>query len=157
VGDDMRRAIINTFAVMLFLLNTTDVKAGSAISTINVTTKVLPVVKYEIVHQEENILITEDNIERGYVDVHGAVIISVMTNSRNGYALTFFVGRDLLHEVEVLCDSVSSEIHDTNNEIYMPYEGMKYTVKEFSFRFYLSDGMMPGMYDWPVAFTIHAI
>jgi hypothetical protein len=71
--------------------------------------------------------------------------------------LTFFIGRDLIEEIEVFCDSVSSEIHDASNEIYMPSEGRKYTVKELSFRFYLSDVLMPGIYDWPVAFTIHAV
>jgi len=153
----MRRAIINIIAVIIFLLNTTDVKAGRDISGINVTTKVLPVVKYEIIHQEEKVLITEEDIKRGYLDVHSALIFSVMTNSENGYVLTFFIGRDLIEEIEVFCDSVSSEIHDASNEIYMPSEGRKYTVKELSFRFYLSDVLMPGIYDWPVAFTIHAV
>jgi hypothetical protein len=153
----MRRAIINRFGVILFRLNTTSVNAGRSISSINVTTKVLPVVKYEIVHQEKNLFITEENLKTGYIDVRGAMIFSVLSNSSNGYVITFFVGRGLFNKIEVFYDAVSSEIHDANNEIYMPAGEMKYKVKEFGFRFYLSDILMPGMYDWPVEFMIQAV
>jgi hypothetical protein len=151
------RTVINTFVVILVLLNTAAVHAGSSISHINITTTVLPFVKYEIIHQKKNLFITEEHIKKGYIDVPDAVIFSVISNSKNGYVLTFFLGRGLFKEVEVFYDSVSSIIHDSNNEIYMPSEGMKHVVKELSFRLYLSDILMPGMYDWPVAFMIRAV
>jgi len=153
----MRRAMINTIAVIHFLLITTGVHGGSSISHIGVTATVLPIVKYEIIHQEKNLLITEENIKIGYIDVPGAVIFSIKSNSKNGYVMTFFVRSGLLKEVEVFYDSVSSGIHDTQNEIFMPSEGMKQVVKELSFRLHLSDILMPGMYDWPVAFMIQAV
>jgi hypothetical protein len=153
----MRRALLITSVVILLLANTTGIYADRSVSSIGVTTRVLPVVKYEIIHQEKNLSITEENIKNGYIDVHGAVIFSVLTNSTNGYLLTFFVGRNLSKEVTVSYDSLSYRILETNNEVHMPFEGIKYVTKELSFRFNVSDILSPGIYDWPVAFMINAM
>jgi len=154
---DLRRAGIIAFAIIFSLISKNATDAASSSSALKLTTRVLPVVKYEIIFQKKDVLITEDDIHRGYIDVRSAVVFSVMTNSVNGYVLTFFVGRDTFERVEVFCDSVFTQIHDAHNEIYMPSEGMKPAVKELSFRFYLSDDFLPGIYDWPVAFTIQAV
>jgi len=153
----MRKVGIIAFAIIFSLINRTATDAASSSFALKLTTRVLPVVKYEIILQKKNVLITEDDIHRGYIDVRSAVIISVMTNSVNGYVLTFFVGRDAFKEVEVFCDSAFTRIDDANNEIYMPPAGMQPIVKELSFRFYLSDNFLPGVYDWPVAFAIQAV
>jgi hypothetical protein len=128
-SGDMRSKIIIPFAIILFLLNITDVNAGRIISDINVTTKVLPVVKYEIIHQEKNLIITEEDITRGFINIQRALIFSVKTNSKNGYVVTFFVGRDLFKEVIVFNNGGFNKIHETNNEVHMPFEGMKYMTK----------------------------
>ncbi|HBH60697.1 MAG TPA: hypothetical protein DDX85_02925 [Nitrospiraceae bacterium] len=154
---DVRIAKIITFIIVFYLLNITDIDAASDISHVNVSAEVLPVVRYEIIHQEKNLFITEKDITKGYIDVHNAVIFTVRTNSRNGYVLTFFVGANLFNEVKVFCDSISADIHDTNNEVHMVFEGMKYVKKELSFRFYISDILRPGRYDWPVDFMILGI
>jgi hypothetical protein len=153
----MRIATVITFVIALFLINIPDIDAGGRSFHIYVTTEVLPVVKYEILHREKNVLITEESIKKGYIDVHGAVTFSVLTNSRNGYVLTFFVGGDLFKEVEVFYDSGSRRIHGTGNEVHMPFEGIKYVTKELSFRFYISDIMRPGIYDWPVDVMINVM
>jgi len=154
---DLRRAGIIAFAIIFSLINRTSVDAASSSSVLKITTRVLPVVKYEIILQKKNVMITEEDIHRGYIDVRNAVIFSVMTNSVNGYVMTFFVGRDTFKAIEVYCDSVFTQIDDANNEIYMPSEGMKSTVKKLRFRFYLSDNFLPGIYDWPVEFAIQAL
>jgi hypothetical protein len=156
-GFDVKRTIITVSVIILFFMNVTGIYAGSDISYISVTTEVLPVVKYEIIHQEKSLLITEEDIKKGYIDVHGAVVFSVLSNSRNGYVLTFFVARNLFKGVKVSYDSVSSVLHDANNEVHIAFERMKYVRKELSFRFYLSDILRPGTYDWPVAFMINGI
>ena len=153
----MRRVGIIAFAIIFSLINSSGTDAARSSLGLKLTTRVLPVVKYEIILQKEDVLITEEDIQRGYIDIRGAVIFSVMTNSVNGYVLTFFVGRDTFKEIEVFCDSVFTRIDDANNEIFMPPEGMKSIVKELSFRFYLSDNFLPGVYDWPVAFAIQAV
>ena len=153
----MRRAGIIAFAIIFSLINGPATDAASISSGLKLTTKVLPIVKYEIISQKKNVLITEGDIRRGYIDVRDAVIFSVMTNSVNGYVMTFFVGSDTFKEIDVFCDSVFTQIDDANNEIYMPPAGMKPAVKELSFRFYLSDNFLPGIYNWPVAFTIQAV
>ena len=153
----MKKAGIIAFAIIFSLINRTATDAASSSSGLKLTTRVLPVVKYEIILQKKNVLITEDDIRRGYIDVRDAVIFSVVTNSVNGYVLIFFAGRDTFKEIEVFCDSVFTQIDDANNEIYMPPAGMRPAVKELSFRFYLSDNFLPGVYDWPVAFAIQAV
>ena len=153
----MRRAIIVALIIIHCLLNITDIYAASVISHVNVSTEVLPVVKYEIIHQEKDLFITEEDIKMGYIDVHSGVIFTVRTNSKNGYVLTFFIGGNLFNGVKVFCDSISADINDENNEVHMVFEGMKYVKKELSFRFYISDILRPGIYDWPVDFMILGI
>lgn len=153
----MKSTLIIMIAFFLSLIIVNDTSSENKSSQINVITKVLPVVKYEILHQEKNIYISEEDIKRGYVDVQDALIVSVMTNSTRGYSLTFFLGKNLFREVSVKYNSGSYTIRESDNEIHMPFEGMKHVRKELSFRFYFSDSVMPGFYSWPVAFMINAV
>lgn len=152
----MKKALTIIFAVILASITMHDMSGAGSISTIAVTTKVLPVVRYEIIHQEEKLIITEEDMRNGYVDVPGAVIFSVRTNSTNGYLLTFFVDGNLLKEVTVYYDSLSHKVLETDNEVHMPFEGRRNVTKELSFRFYVSD-VSPGVYDWPVAIMVSAM
>jgi len=153
----MKREIIVISAILLFLVNVIDVSAGNKVENINVTTKVIPFVKYEIIHQEKKLVITEGDIIRGFVDTQRALIFSVRTNSSNGYLLAFSAGNNLFKEARVFNEKNSYRLSASGGELFFPYQGMNYVTKELSIRFYLSSNTRPGSYEWPLSLMITAM
>lgn len=149
---------LSIIAIISFMLITAgDALAGSNTALMNIRTRVLPIAKHTIIHQKNNLIITRADIERGYVDVQRAMILSIKTNSTNGYLLGFSVVNDLFRELRVLDGNNTYTVSRSGGEVHMPYEGMNYVRKELSFRFYLFEDAKPGTYYWPVALMISAI
>ena len=61
--------------------------AGTDKAAINASVRVLPYVNYDINHQEVNLTITQQDIDRGYAEISNATVFSVKTNSLNGYVI----------------------------------------------------------------------
>src|SRR6266550_643196 len=63
--------------------------AGSSTAQINVSVQVIARTILTIDAQPATVSITTEDIARGYVDVPQSVAFRVLSNSREGYALTF--------------------------------------------------------------------
>ncbi len=149
---------LSIIAIISFMLITAgDALAGSSTALMNIRTWVLPIAKHTIVHQKNNLIITQADIERGYVDARRAMILSIKTNSTNGYLLGFSVVSGFFRELRVLDGNNTYTVSRLGGEVHIPYEGMNYITKELSFRFYLFENAKPGTYRWPVALMISAI
>lgn len=148
----MKRALI--ISLLLSLINVISVSADSKNSNINISARVLPFIKYEIIHQEKNLVITANDISRGFIDIQRAMIFSVRTNSSNGYQVVFSAGSDFIREATVFNERNSYSLSGSGGELFFPYQGTNYTTKELSIRFYLLSDAKPGVYEWPLSFLI---
>ncbi len=130
---------------------------GTKMELFNATTKVIPVVKYEFLYQQNNLVITSADIERGFIDINNGVIINVKTNSLNGYMLNIAFDSTLFNEIIISDENISSPVKEGFGELHMPFHGKSYLTKELTFRFYFSANTEPGTYQWPVAIAAIAI
>ncbi len=128
--------------------------AGTNKAGLYASVRVLPYVNYDINHQDANLTITQQDIDRGYAEISNAIILSVKTNSPNGYVINFFVGGDYIREISLSDGSNDYSLSESGGELYFVYGGMNYMTKELSFRFTLLADSEPGTYDWPVSFIM---
>lgn len=151
----MKRIIAITIAILLLSAGYT--LATENTSVINVKTRVLPVLKYSILHQESNLIITQEDINKGFIDIHEAVVLSVKTNSTNGYLLTLSLESNMFSRVTVHNENNVYNFSETGGEIHMPFQGMNVTTQKLSIRFHLLSNISPGQYKWPATVLISAI
>jgi hypothetical protein len=93
------------------------------------------------IDQQAALLITADDIARGYVDAPHATRLEIRTNATDGYLL--FRGIHVSGAGEVV------SIGSGNGWVHMPFTGSRVTL-DLSYRFLLRTGISPGEYPWPV-------
>ena len=128
--------------------------AGTNKASLHASVRVLPYVNYDINHQEVNLNITQKDIDRGYTEISNAIILSVKTNSLNGYVVNFFIGGNYIREISLSDGSNNYSLSESGGEVYFVHGGTNYVTKELSFRFALLADSEPGTYDWPVSFIM---
>jgi len=128
--------------------------AGTDQASLYASVRVLPYVNYDINHQDANLTITQEDIDRGYAEISNAIIVSVKTNSPNGYVMNFFIGGNYIREISLSDGSNNYSLSESGGEVYFVHGGTNYVTKELSFRFTLLADAEPGIYGWPVSFIM---
>jgi hypothetical protein len=154
----MKKALGIAAIILLTMTSMAEnVLACKTSALLQVHTQVLPFAKHAVLHQESNFTITEEDVNRGYVDIQKAMVISVKTNSSNGYMVLFSVGGDLFDRLTILDSLNTYHLSASGGEIHMPSQGMRSETKDLSFRFNLSPETKPGTYQWPVGVMVTAL
>ena len=154
VHINMNKVIGFLLIIILVLLANGESFAASKSAVLSVSTSVLPYVKYDVLHQEGSLTITSHDIERGYIEVSRATVLSVKTNSFNGYLMNFFVAENLFSNVTLREGNNMYSFSETDGEVHFPSHDRHYAEKIFTFKFDLRADTKPGTYQWPVAFMI---
>ncbi len=133
--------------------------AGLPAAKIAVMATVLPHTDFRVMRQAAEIVITNVDIERGYVDASNASLIQVKNNSPSGYLLVFEgAGRGRgFREVHVRGLGRNIVLSSGNGWVAQPYAGKTPVVMELSYRFLLADGLQPGTYSWPLVISINPL
>ncbi len=134
--------------------NWTKTPGGAAIS---VTASVRPIANMRVIRQAHEIIITNSDIGRGYVDSDAATIIEVKNNSPQGYMLMFESAGATFREVHVRGSGIDAVLTNGTGIITQPYAGKGAVKIELSYRFILSDGIMPGTYAWPLTVSVNPL
>lgn len=149
--------ILSTLVVIMLLVMAGNAFAGTRSAVVNVSTRVVTTLRYQALHQERNLIITEHDIERGYVDISNGLVLSIRTNSKNGYVLWFSVNNSLLRDVTVVSAKNTYRLSQSGYEVHMPHHGRSYFTEKLSFRLHLSPNAKPGMHPWPFAIMVSAM
>ncbi|MEQ1581654.1 MAG: hypothetical protein ABL964_13780 [Steroidobacteraceae bacterium] len=131
--------------------------AGSSVASteqahgsLGVSAIVTPVARIELASREPDLLLTKDDLDRGYIESPQPLHLTVYSNSRNGFAL------DVL-PVSPLFSAVS--VQGLDSEVLLSSGGGTVTQRwghpqkvslELRFSFTIADGIQPGLYPWPV-------
>lgn len=131
--------------------------AGSSVASteqahgaFGVSATVAPVARIELASSEPELLLTKEDLDRGYIESPRPLHLTVYSNSRNGFAL------DVL-PVSPLFSAVS--VQGLDSEVLLSSEGGTVTQRwghpqkvslELRFSFVIADGIQPGLYPWPV-------
>jgi len=128
------------------------VHAGSTSAKIMVSARVLAVTNLKILHQAREIIITDEDIRKGYIDMESASRIQVRNNNPAGYMLTLQGIQWPLREARVR--GLANEIWITSGSafVHQPYSRAAITA-ELSYRFLLAEDAKPGTYSWPLSIS----
>ncbi len=154
----MKRLIKNILitVALVLMVGVSPAFAGSG-AKVEVYARVMPMVSVQVVNQPSVLNITPSDIEKGYVEVPAATVLTVKTNS--AYVIYFErVAEDrLFEEIEVDTGTATTSIVTSQGMVYEPYPGSVHpSRKTISYRFYLAESVEPGVYPWPVQVGVEA-
>jgi len=114
------------------------------------TEEVQRLTSIKVVFQTQELVITQADILRGYVEIRSAEHIEIRNNNLSGYLLVFEGLNGLFKEVIVkgLGDEIS--ITSDGGWVAQPYNGRDPLMIELSYKFILSEKAQPGTYTWPL-------
>lgn len=106
-----------------------------------------------VLRQAQELVVTAEDVVRGYVDVPGACRVEVRTNNPRGYLLTFEAtgsACDFLAAVTVT--AAGREGNLSPNGGWIPQQYVRGgAAMDIHYRFYLTDDAEPGIYRWPLS------
>lgn len=124
---------------------------GTASAKVAVTATVREHTRLSLLSQAQELIVTNVDIRRGYVDVPSASRINVKSNNPAGYLLVFDVMevRGIISGVNVTVGGKDVLIPPGGGWIPQPYIRGG-TIVDVSYRFILSENAQPGTYNWPL-------
>ncbi len=144
--------IINILLISIFIiLSLSNQCVAGNKTSITINAIVLPRIFQSIIHQEPILNIKDEDIERGFVEVLSGTILQVKTNHRSGYMLYFEVWNEIFKEIIVMERGRATVLTSNGGLVHQPYSGNNIEIKNFSYRFYLREGVKPGTYSWPIS------
>ncbi len=129
--------------------------AGSPVvsAKIGITATVREHTSIQVLNQVQELVITNADIQRGYVEAPSATRISVKSNNPAGYLLTFEAMSSpysLFNAVNVLVGGREVQLSSNGGGwILQPYVRGGVT-QDVTYRFSLSKNTQPGTYSWPL-------
>lgn len=124
---------------------------------VTVTARVLARTSIKFLYQAPELVVTNSDISRGYVEIPDASRIELKNNSPDGYMLVFEGTNgqvNLVKEIQVQGLGREVQIDAYGGWIVLPNEGLAPVTKELSYRFVLSEKAQPGSYAWPLALSV---
>ena len=100
-----------------------------------------------------NLVVTEDDLVRGYVEVRTVSRIRVRSNDPNGYLLAFNVMAGAFTAIEVTGLGPVARINANGGWLIRPFAGTEPVISELTYRFLLAPDVEPGTYAWPVSLS----
>jgi hypothetical protein len=158
--------IIKVVMVAVFLANIFGVQViyGGGVSghqtsakiTINAT--VLERTTMTVLKQIPEIVVTNDDIIRGFVDIYAATRISVRSNNPAGYLLAFenLSGQSsIFNSITVRVGAKEVQLSQNHGWVSQPYVHGTVTL-DVSYHFLLTKDAQPGTYSWPLMLAIRS-
>lgn len=131
--------------------------AGQASAMLQVSAVVRATTKVQTEYQSTQLTITADDIQRGYVEVRDATRISVHTNSRNGYALSFYAVGELFQAVEIAGLRHHVGLGPDGGTAVERDPAGPNNSHDLSYRFVLRSDLQPGNYPWPLMLSVRPL
>jgi hypothetical protein len=162
-----KRFVTVALISLLSLANVLGIHKDSNASTsalastkINVSATVLERTTMRILNQIQQVVITNKNVQQGYVDIPAASSIAVKSNNPRGYLLMFEVMSDpinnFFHTITVVMGGKEVQLSPNGGHIPQPYIRGGATT-DISYRFSLSKDVQPGTYNWPLMVSVSSI
>jgi hypothetical protein len=152
-----RTVIFTALMTGFFLIAILGAKESGAVirtAKLTVSARVIPYLQYNLISQISEITVTEEDIQRGYIEVRSGSRLEVKTNNPAGYMLAFEGSLWPFIEVQVLGLANPVYLHSGNAIAYQPSVKGK-VFMDLSYRFILSENTRPGPYSWPLSISVH--
>lgn len=130
---------------------------GATSAKVTITATVRDHTSMQILAQARELVVTDADITRGYVEVPAATRINVKSNNPAGYLLSFESVSgplSLFESMQVIVGGREVQIPPSGGWIPQPYVRGGVT-QDVTYRFALSKHAQPGTYSWPL--TVSAV
>lgn len=126
---------------------------GTTQLEVNVT--VLKHTNFQVLSQPAVVVVTAQDLARGYVDVPAATQVAVRSNTRDGYLLEFASQGDFLRQIVVRGLDTEVQLSPEGGLVTQrgAATGVTRATLALGFRFLLSASAQPGTYAWPMRVT----
>ena len=131
--------------------------AHASETTLTVSAAVLKHASMQVVAQPDSVVVTAEDIARGYVDVPGTAKITVQSNTQGGYLLHFARLGDFFRQALVRgLAGPDLQLEEGGGAVAQAStgQGMTRTALDLAFRFVLSESARQGVYSWPVRLSV---
>lgn len=122
---------------------------------IQVTAKVLARASFHVLRQPAEIVVTEADIRRGYLDVHAGSLLEIKNNSRGGVNMQFDIQGLPFREVRVSGLGREVAIGPAGGIITHQMTGT--SVVALSYRFVFDQSSRAGTYAWPFSISVSPV
>jgi hypothetical protein len=140
-------------AAVLLASSVSAARAESTSATLRVSVMVEKRAVLSVEQQPSQLIVTEADVRRGYVEASSASKISIRSNSTEGYLVGFELTAGPVRQVDVAGLAAPAQIGPTGGTIAQPYSGSISNRAELSYRFQLAADAQPGTYAWPVSLS----
>jgi hypothetical protein len=133
--------------------------AGRDSAKVEVSATVLPRTTLTVRSQPRMLVVTREDIRRGYVEVPAASRIEVVSNDPRGYLLVFenHAGPEALFR-EVIIEGLGRQVQIGPSGGWIPRtETLSPMAAELSYRFSLAEDARPGTYPWPLSLSTRTL
>ena len=127
--------------------------AGTPGTSFNVNVTVQPVVHVDQT-THSNLVISELDVERGYVDVNEPVTMRVASNSANGFAVNVLPVNDVFANVVVHGIGSDVALGADGGMIVQRWQHSQTVSMNLKFQFALRPDTQPGVYSWPLQLSV---
>jgi hypothetical protein len=114
------------------------------------------VARVKVLQQQQQIVITSENIAQGYLEMHAASRLEVRNSSLAGYMITFEVQEGPFRHVFIRGLGIELHISFGSGWLLMPHSRTP-ELLELTYRFILPADARPGTYPWPIQISASAI
>lgn len=129
-------------------------EGASASSSMTVGLFIPPRAFLTVQSAPQDLIVTRDDVARGYVEVPRAMRALAQTNTKKGWILGVRVFGGPFRAVEVTGLGESAALGPDGGAVPVDYPGTNGRVPiELGYRFVLEAGAQPGAYPWPVTLT----
>ena len=119
-------------------------------TTLGVSANVVAIARLALVSGEPELLVTTEDLNRGYIDVPMPLHLSVYSNSRSGYALEVLPVSPLFSSVSVQGLGADVLLPADGGTVTHRWEHPQEIALSLKFSFALAAGVQPGRYPWPL-------
>lgn len=127
--------------------------AQSVSGKVQVSARVTARSQMKVLRQVTQVRVTQTDIRRGYVDVSAASRFEVRNNNPQGYVLAFQGLASTFKAVHAIGSGTDVYLDGNSGFVMRPYvKGNE--IIEFSYRLMLAEDVEPGVYAWPIAFSV---
>jgi len=100
------------------------------------------------------LMVSQDDVARGYIDTPAATVLSLRNNSEDGFRLEFHVDPEVASSATVSGLPQPVRIGSEGATVTLPGRYRIARRLEMHWRVWLASGIVPGTYPWPVQIEI---
>lgn len=149
-----RRALLSAsvFWILALLCMSQAAFGQNRSGSITVSATNAPYIRASTLSQPNQLTITQSDIERGFIDVSDAGVLSLQTNNPDGTMLVLALEGGPVTSAEVTTNGLRRTIGAAGGWLDIPYTGTAKQDLRFSTRMFLKKGVQAGDFPWPLAF-----